>query len=142
MNDRAATRVIVTGDRNWRCLELARRIMARLTARYGDGLTIIHGGATGVDAAFDLAALEARVSREPHPADWHQYGDRAGPLRNQIMVDRGAAFAIAVHRTLERSRGTRDCVRRCLAAGIAVYLIDAEQAEPRRVAELPRADGR
>ena len=52
------------------------------------------------------------------------------------MVDSGVAFAIAVYRELlplDQPGGTRDCVRRSLAAGVLVWLIDGEETEPRRV---------
>ncbi len=45
-------RILVTGDRHWRCDELAERVVNRLLARYGPDLVIIHGGAPGVDQSF------------------------------------------------------------------------------------------
>jgi hypothetical protein len=36
-------------------------------------------------------------------------------------------------RTLETSKGTKDCIRQALAAGIPVYLIEDDRAIPRRV---------
>jgi hypothetical protein len=63
-------RVIITGDRAWQCDELATRVVARLIERYGrERLVLVHGVATGVDSAFDRAAILARVEREPCPAD-------------------------------------------------------------------------
>ena len=41
-------------------------------------------------------------------------------------MDRGA-------RSLATSKGTKDCVRQALAAGIPVYLIEDERAVPRRI---------
>ena len=38
-------RILITGDRHWRCDDLAEQILNRLHARYGPGLTIGHGGA-------------------------------------------------------------------------------------------------
>lgn len=49
------------------------------------------------------------------------------------MVDAGAELAIAVHRDLRGSKGTADCVRRCLEAGIPVWLIESEEVTPERV---------
>jgi hypothetical protein len=126
-------RVIVTGSRSWPCGELAVRVVGRLQDRYGEALVIVHGGARGVDAAFDAAARRAGVRVEAHPAEWDRLGRAAGPKRNARMVARGARFAVAVHPDLAGSMGTRDCVRRCLEAEIPVWLIDAAQAEPRRI---------
>ena len=50
------------------------------------------GAATGVDAAFDRATIAARVTREPHLADWDRLGRRAGPVRNAEMIAKGQAF--------------------------------------------------
>ena len=50
----------ITGDRIWGCPDLAERVLNRLLARYGPDLVIVHGGATGVDQAFHVAAPGAR----------------------------------------------------------------------------------
>jgi hypothetical protein len=124
-------RVIITGDRGWDCDELALRVLRRLVARYrSKNLTIIHGAASGVDMAFHWAACMARTGREPHPADWTWLGRRAGPIRNAAMVSKGAGLCIAVHRFLMNSKGTKDCVRQALAAGIPTWLIDSDDGEP------------
>jgi hypothetical protein len=131
-----SVRVIISGDRNWTCSDLARRVIARLVARHGE-VEIIHGDARGVDSAFADAAREAGCGVFPYEALWEKHGKRAGPIRNQAMVDAGAEFVIAVHRSLAWSRGTGDLVRRALAAGIPVYLIDGEDVVPRRIREIP-----
>ena len=50
-----------------------------------------------------------------------------------MTVQAGADLCIALHRRLEASKGTKDCVRQALAAGIPVYLIEDDRAIPRRV---------
>jgi hypothetical protein len=55
------------------------------------------------------------------------------------MVDKGAGLCIAVHRFLQKSKGTKDCCLQALAAGNPTGLIDSEDAEPVRLtAEDPR----
>lgn len=130
-----AARVIITGCRRWRCFDLARRIVDRLIARYGPEVDIVQGAADGVDWAFVEAAYDRGLGVCSYPADWEKHGKRAGPIRNAEMVKSGADFALAVHRDLKGSKGTLDCVRQCLAAGIPVYLIDSDDAEPRRIRE-------
>ena len=49
------------------------------------------------------------------------------------MVQARADLCIAFHRTLEASKGTKDCVRQAIAAGIPVWLIEDDRAIPRRV---------
>jgi hypothetical protein len=55
------------------------------------------------------------------------------PMRNKEMVESGADLCIALNRTIQTSRGTRDCFRQALAAGIPTYLIEDEDAIPLRV---------
>ena len=148
-------RVIITGDRGWACHDLAERVVNRLVARYGADQTIVHGGAAGVDRAVDEAATDAGLVVEAYPADWgelshpravikldrngHPFDSAAGPRRNQLMVAKGANQCIAVHRDLKESKGTKDCVRQAIAAGISTYLIADETGEPIRLrADDPR----
>jgi hypothetical protein len=63
---------------------------------------------------------------EPHLADWKGLGNIAGPERNREMVEAGADLCIALHRSIETSKGTKDCVRQALAAGIPVWLVEDE----------------
>ncbi|WP_406693502.1 DUF2493 domain-containing protein [Singulisphaera sp. Ch08] len=129
-------RVLVTGDREWACLGIAEEIVTRLASRYGPELVIVHGGAKGVDLSFELAAREQDLATEVHEADWKKHGRKAAAISSQEMVDLGAELAIAVHRNLAGSRETSDRVRRCLEAGIPVWLIDSEEVKPRRVKQI------
>ena len=52
-------RTLIVGDRNWSCLRLAEKIIARLFDRYGRDLLIIHGGEAGVDQAVTMACQSA-----------------------------------------------------------------------------------
>jgi copper homeostasis protein CutC len=119
-------RVLTTGDRSWYCPDLADQIVARLIKQYGPNVVIVHGAAAGVDASFAEAADEAGIEHEPRPARWNELGRKAGPVRNAAMVAAGADLCIALHRSIEASKGTKDCVRQALAAGIPVYLIEDE----------------
>lgn len=131
-------RVIITGDRAWYCPDLAHEVVGRLLLKYGPALTVIHGAASGVDAAFAEACSDLDVTQERHPADWDRYGKGAGPRRNAEIISAGADLCIAVHRFLPNSKGTKDAVQRAIAAGIPTYLIDSEDAVPRRLAECPK----
>jgi hypothetical protein len=113
------------------------------------------GAATRIDASIADACFALGVEQEAHPARWkdlkavgavvtydrrkHPYNANAGPERNAETVAAGAEMCIAFHRFLTGSKGTKDCVRRAIEAGIPTYLIDSEKAEPRRLRE---GDGR
>src|SRR6516164_9440455 len=103
-------RILVAGDRFWTCPKLARSIVYRLVARYGPGITIIHGGGAGIDSSFASACREMGISTEPHLADWKGLGNIAGPVRKKEMVDSGADMRIALHRSIATSKGTKNCV--------------------------------
>ena len=49
------------------------------------------------------------------------------------MVQAGADLCIALHRSIETSKETKDCVRKAVAAEISVWLIEDERAVPKRV---------
>ena len=76
---------------------------------------VIEGGATGADR---LARAWAIANEAPHmgfPADWKAHGKKAGPRRNQEMIDIGKPdFWLA----FPGGKGTADMVRRLKAAGI------------------------
>jgi hypothetical protein len=141
-------RVIVTGNRHWYAPDLAEKVVNRLVRRYGRGLVIVHGGATGIDQSFAEACTKLGIEQELHPARWDDldapgavirhkngrpYNARAAHARNAAMVAAGAGMCLAFHHFLAGSRTTNDCVRRALAAGIPTYLIDSEEARPRRL---------
>ena len=132
------TKIIITGSRRWYCIDLARRVIERLVAKYGD-IQIIHGACeingelAGVDAAFDHAAREIGLVPRPYPADWHGLGSSAGPRRNTQMVNAGADLAIAIHKNIAWSRGTKDCARKLIAANISTWLIDNEAGNLKRL---------
>lgn len=107
-------------------------------------LVVVHGGAVGVDQAFEDAAEEfgLGITTEPHPADWEgPHGLSAGPMRNGAMVAAGADFCLAVHKSLAWSKGTANCVKLALAAGIEVYLIASDDDPGRRIRAVPSKEG-
>lgn len=86
-------------------------------------IVIVHGNYRGADQLADEIARKAGMQTEPHDANWSELGPKAGPLRNQEMVDAGAAVCLAFpHRPFGEGGGTWDCVKRALAAGIPVRI--------------------
>lgn len=120
-------RVIVTGSRAFPDPVRVAHELNTLYLQHGP-FTLVHGAcATGADAAAhhwyevagsDLGCLEVR-----HPADWEQFGKRAGPLRNAEMVKAGADLVLAFFSG--DSRGTRHTVSLAEKAGITVRSVVA-----------------
>lgn len=118
-------RILVTGSRNLTNRQLV--VEALQVAAFGadptELITVVHGACPygGADAfASDWAEIAFNAEEEAHPADFDGLGPKAGPLRNQEMVDLGADICLAF--PTEGSRGTWDCVRRARAAGIPVEI--------------------
>jgi len=77
---------------------------------------ILHGNAPGADALADNWACGNGIDRVIFPATW-ALGRKAGPLRNQRMIDIGKPDLCVA---LPGGKGTADMVRRCKKAGIEV----------------------
>ncbi len=121
-------KVLVTGSRDWTDRKAIERELRKLPA----GTIIVHGACpTGADAIADEIARKLGFEVRPYPADWDEaerQGNRnsAGPIRNSKMLrdehpDKdGVPFDLCLGFTLnlDRSRGTRDCVRKARKAGI------------------------
>ncbi len=116
--------VIVCGGRDY--LDRARAFAALDAVHAKQPITLIVHGAckrkgsdelSGADRWADEWARERKVWVQQFPADWGRLGLRAGPARNQQMVDAGAHGCVA----LPGGAGTADCVARCEAASIKVW---------------------
>jgi hypothetical protein len=75
--------ILITGDRHWRCDDLAEQVLNRLLARYGPRIIVVHGGAPGVDQTFAVAGTELGITLEPYLADGTGSDTVAGPMRNR-----------------------------------------------------------
>lgn len=120
-------RALITGSRDF----VSRSIIAdALTVvrqeNPGVLIVVVHGEARGADRTAGRIAADnpGRLLEEKHPAHWRTVaGDvnkAAGFIRNQAMVDAGADVCLAFYQTGGGNRGTADCVRRAVKAGIPV----------------------
>lgn len=116
-------RVLITGSREWRNPDAMRdALVAARREANGIPMVLICGGARGADsmaADFGDQAYDCRV--ELHEADWNAKGKAAGFIRNQEMVDSGADLCLAFFSVEAENRGTMDCVKRAVKAGIEVW---------------------
>lgn len=79
---------------------------------------VVHGGARGADQIAGYLCKELDIPVKEYPADWKKHGRKAGPIRNQQMLNEEAidevwAFWLG-------SPGTRDMIDRAFKAGILV----------------------
>ena len=86
-NDDKLDIVAVVGSREYRDSghPTVEEVVAEL-ARSAPNVTVISGGARGVDQRAIAAARGAGLAVREYPADWSRYGNRAGYLRNEEMV--------------------------------------------------------
>jgi hypothetical protein len=118
-------RVLVCGSRTWTA-KLPIAMLVRAMANGPSDNVLIHGDAPGADRMGGQSAGRQGVPVEVYPADWEKHGRKAGPIRNQQMLDEGRPDLVwaFVDKPLAESRGTSDMVRRARAAGLKVYVTE------------------
>jgi hypothetical protein len=134
-----AFRVLVTGWRNWP--HLFRFVidleLSKVTHHYpAASYVVVHGQCPhgGVDKYADAWAQSVKMATpEPHPADWASHGKGAGMIRNGEMVAAGADLCLAFPGP--GSRGTWDCMRRAVEAGIPLRTVSWSPVSAARWAE-------
>ncbi len=89
---------------------------------------LIHGDYAGADKLCDEWAILRGRQPVRCPALWTQHGKKAGPMRNQAMVELRPNIGIA----FPGGVGTEDMFNRCKAAKIKVvraFDVSAQEAE-------------
>ena len=120
------TKILVTGDRHYRNLELIADTLEGFLVEYGlnpEEVMLIHGGATGADTIADVCGKLLRMDVKPYPAHWRHtedcpegcsevVGRAAGPIRNKKMITDHPDILIAFvfHDNLEESKGTKNMI--------------------------------
>lgn len=108
-------RVLVTGSRDWPHPEDIENALDNLWNEIGP-FVLIHGAARGADQMAELNQAKHYRPTESHPADWDQYGKRAGYVRNAEMVNLGADLCLAFIK--DNSKGATMCADLAEKAGI------------------------
>ncbi len=87
-------------------------------------MIIIHGAANGADTIAGMAAKELGLEVMEFPAEWSKHGKRAGPIRNQQMLDEGRPNGvIAFHEDISRSKGTKHMIKIAKKNNIPVLIL-------------------
>ncbi len=98
---------LVSGSRHFVDYKQFEPIMNKLVILAGSPRQIIHGGCRGIDFLAERWATEQRINTRTYPAEWNEYGRKAGPVRNSLMI-RKANVVIAF--PTGDSKGTRDVI--------------------------------
>lgn len=121
-------KILITGDREWSDVLKMMEVLTQFPA----GTIIIHGACRGADNMAHALGEELGFVIRSYPASWHEFGKRAGVLRNQAMLDQEHLetepfdLCLAFHNEISRSRGTRDMMSRCKKANIETRLIQSD----------------
>lgn len=118
-------RILVCGSRYWDDEKIVHIV---LNGYYEPGVTVIDGMAKGADTFgytwTQQYGEEYDINSERYPADWEQYGKRAGYLRNVQMLEEGKPdLVLAFSDDLKESRGTSMMVKLAKDAGVPTYVI-------------------
>lgn len=110
-------RVLVCGGRDYLNRTAVWKVLNDLDTKHGR-LTVIQGGAKGVDQhARDWCYDQRSVHMVNEPAQWLEHGPKAGPIRNQKMLDEHKPELVVA---FPGGKGTADMVRRAEKAGVPI----------------------
>jgi hypothetical protein len=111
------TRIAIVGSREYPRLDAVRDFVQTLSLT----VTVVTGGAPGVDQAAERAARGHGLKVRVYRPDWEKLGRAAGLVRNSTMVlesDEVVAFWDGM------SRGTLDTIRKARTAAKPVRVFD------------------
>ena len=118
--------MLVCGGREFANRQLLTEVLNRLHQERGIAL-IISGGARGADTMAEWWAKAKGVPCDVYEADWISLGRKAGPIRNQRMLDEGKPDLVVA---FPGGRGTADMVRRGREAGVEVIEVTYDAISP------------
>jgi len=105
-------KICVCGSRYWKDKNYVEDKLDKLL-EYNEDLskiTILQGGATGVDAIAKAYAERRGISVVEYPADWDKLGKAAGPIRNEKMIA-DADIVVAFLQRGKENKGTKNALQ-------------------------------
>ena len=82
-------KLLVCGGRDYKDRHRIYRSLDKVLKAQNGDLTIIAGGANGVDTIAEEWAVENNLETDIYPADWDNLGKKAGYVRNAQMLEEG-----------------------------------------------------
>ncbi len=139
MNPRTI-RLLACGGRYYEDAELVGIVLDRIHKETPISV-LIHGDAAGADRLADAWAKRVGVPIERYPADWHNLGRPAGPIRNGIMLRDGKPDMVIA---FPGDRGPADMVDKARRVGVIVEHAarEAKDAHAALVADIRRNERR
>ncbi len=109
-------RVIIAGGREIYDYQL---VLDAIKEANLDIITVVSGGAKGVDTLGEQYASEMNLALNVYAADWQKNGRAAGPIRNRKMAENADAL-IAIWDG--KSRGTKNMIETATKLKLVVYV--------------------
>jgi len=112
--------ILVTGSRNWRDAKIIRAaILDVIKDKPLNKIRLVHGDQRGADKIAAFVARQLRIAAiKPYGAQWDIYGNSAGPIRNQQILDEEHHIDVVLAFPLPQSIGTCDMIQRAKKHGI------------------------
>lgn len=114
--------VLITGSRDWNDEKTIKEAILELHEKYSEKKILIHGGCRGTDSIGAKIASSLGWTTIAELPDW-SLGRKAGPLRNQKMIDKYKP-KIALIFNKNNSKGTTDCKNRLLRMDTECEIIE------------------
>lgn len=112
-------RILVCGGRDFKDRDLMVKALKDYERQ--SNITIIHGAASGADSMAHAWATAFKHKIESFPADWKQYGKRAGYIRNSQMLKEGKPDLVVA---FPGGKGTQMMINLAEAAGVPVVKVN------------------
>lgn len=115
-------KVLVFGSREW----VDQAPIERELRKLPPDTILVHGACRGADLIAGFLGKQLGFTVRPYPARWEEHGRRAGPIRNQEMLDKEHLmdepfdFALCFHKDPGLGIGSRDMKGRCDKSQIRV----------------------
>jgi hypothetical protein len=122
--------VLICGSRYWDDRSKILKFVHKLSKE----TIIIHGDQYGADKISGESAEIVGLRFIPFPANWNEYGNSAGPIRNQQILNfliekrqEGSKIGcVAFHEDPLLGSGTRNMVKKCASKNIDVTVFFKE----------------
>jgi hypothetical protein len=114
-------KIIVCGGRDFKDYERVKTALDYYLQNMDKSkLEIVHGDYLGVDLLAKRYAIESGYVQTPFPADWKQYGNKGGPIRNSAMAQYGE---VCIAFWDGKSRGTADMIKKACAKRLKIKIV-------------------
>lgn len=100
---------LICGGRDFQDRDMFNSAMSQLTERFGIPQKIVTGGARGADYLGAEWADRHALQTHTELAQWNIHGKKAGPIRNQKMLDEQRPHKVIA---FPGGRGTADMISR------------------------------